>query len=1114
MKFTVALLFCATLHVSAKTYSQERITLKLESAELRSALKQIEKKSVYRFLYNDDVVSAHRKVSVNANNTPVTEVLDGMLKETPLAYKVLQNNLVVITQKDFILQEVKVTGKVRTASGDAIPAVTVKIKGSNAATATDATGAYSITTPDGSTLVFSSVGYITQEVPVNGRTEINVVLQVAAKDINEVVVIGYGTANKRDLTGSIAKVSGKDIADKPNTNPVASLQSKVAGLSIVNNGTPGKEPDIRIRGTISIGAVKPLYVVDGIFNDNIDYINPNDIESVEILKDPSSLAIFGVRGASGVIAITTKRARAGQTVINFNTSYGFKKLVDKIQMANAAQFQELYTEEAANIGVQVPFDYSKWPYDTDWIDAVTRTGHMSMSNLSIASSSEKNKFNFGLGYTNDEGIIRHEKLKKYLLSFSDEVKLSKNIKIGINFNGIRQDAPYSYAADVLSDARKVIPITPATTKDVYWKNPYGPDSLNQQMYYLLPSIQGSGVVNPLVKLENEWNKTIDVEYRMVASAFADITFLKNFNFRASYYGDISNKNVRQYTPLYYGYNNNDDNALLVNTTTSVREKDYSYKKFQQDYILNYKKSFGDNNLSLMGGWTTYYFGNFNRYGYVEQSQTGLPIPNNPRFWYLYNGFGLVSTQSSAVPSDTDPTQSEKSTASLIFRALYNYKGKYFLNGSFRRDGSSQISPNVRYQNFWAVGAAWELTQEDFMKNQTTFDFFKIKASIGVLGNQNTYTYDYPFYPGLTSSKVAIFANGNIFPASTQAYLPDRNLRWETVHSKEIGFEFDAFKRRLHFEVNYFNKQTKDLMTFIPGLNGAANGLSNIGSISNSGFEFSGNWNQKVNNDFTISVSGNLTTYKNKVLDLATKDFAIIDNDSRTMIGHPIGSFYGLIVDGIWQSYTEIRDSKVTYNLNGGNPSPGDFKYRDISGPKGIPDSVINAYDYSVIGNPTPDFAYGGTITLNYKNALDLSIDVGGVYGNEIFRDYGNKEATFQRVNYFAFKENRWHGAGTSNWEPIIAQDHRNNYLGSTYNIEDGSYFRIRNVQLGYNLPIKALNKAYIKRARVYVNVQNLKTYKHNTGYTPEFGGNATRFGVDGSGGAIPMITTFGCNVTF
>ena len=530
MKFTIALLLCSTFQVSAKTYSQDRITLKLQSAELRSVLRQIEKKSIFRFLYNDDVVATHQKVDINAENALVTDVLNRILEQTTLNYKILGNNLVVITQKDFVVNEFKVSGKIKGANDEPIPGVTIKIKGSSAATASDANGLYTISVPEGATLVFSSIGYITLEIPVNNRAEINVIMQITSKDINEVVVIGYGTASKRDLTGSIAKVSGKEIADKPNTNPIASLQGKVAGLSVVNNGTPGSAPDIRIRGTISIGSVHPLYVVDGVFNDNIDYINPNDIESIEILKDPSSLAIFGVRGAAGVIAVTTKRAKAGQLIVNFNTSYGFKKLTDKIKLASGEQFKTLYEEEKLNIGAISPFDYSKWTANTDWVDAVTRTGNFNANNLSIASSTEKNKFNMGIGYTSDEGIIKHEKLERINFSFSDEVKISKALKVGINFNGIRQDNPYG-ASWILDAARKVIPLVESGTRSILAKNPYGLDSTTQNLYYDLPSIQNSGVINPLLVLENEWDKTKSVEYRTVSSVFAEVNFLKNFSFK-------------------------------------------------------------------------------------------------------------------------------------------------------------------------------------------------------------------------------------------------------------------------------------------------------------------------------------------------------------------------------------------------------------------------------------------------------------------------------------------------------------------------------------------------------------------------------------------------------
>jgi TonB-linked SusC/RagA family outer membrane protein len=651
---------------------------------------------------------------------------------------------------------------------------------------------------------------------------------------------------------------------------------------------------------------------------------------------------------------------------------------------------------------------------------------------------------------------------------------------------------------MLDEARKVIPIVSSGTTTVRAKNPYGLDSTNQALYSELPSIQNSGVVNPLVELENEWDKTISIEYRMVGSVFVEVNFLRDFTFKTTVYGDMSTVNTRRYTPLYNTYDPSVKAVFLASPATKLREDDNTYRKFQQDHILTYKRKFGDHNITAIAGFTTYYAGAFLRTGTVNQSSTGSPIPDDKRFWYISNGFGSLQSQRSG--SD----QSENSTASGLFRVLYNYQGKYFLNGSFRRDGSSQISPNNRWQNFWAVGAAWEMTKENFMSHQDIFDFIKIKGSIGVLGNQNTYGYPYPFYPNLKTGTAAVFGD-LIYNAYSQAYLPDPNLKWETVHAKDIGAEISALKNRLHFEASYFNKVTKDLMTYIPGINGAADGLTNIGSIKNSGLELTASWEQRFSRDLSLTVSGNVTTYKNKVLELATKDFAIQSGFNRTEVGQPIGSFYGYVVEGVYQSYAEKLASPVNTEFSYG---PGDLKYKDING-----DGKINTADKTFIGNPTPDFAYGGSINITYKG-LDLGVDVGGVYGNEIYRNWGGTESPFQRVNYAAFKINRWHGDGTSNWDPILGQDHRVNYESSTYGIEDGSYFRIRNIQLGYNFNQKLISRIRAKNIRLFANVQNLKTFKNNSGYTPEFGGSATSFGVDNAGGAIPVVTTFGINVTF
>ncbi|MES2646989.1 MAG: TonB-dependent receptor [Bacteroidota bacterium] len=1120
MKFTILLLLIGSMHVYADGFSQSKISLRLQQADLKRALILIEKQSNVRFLYNQNVLKNVGKVSVEANNEALVKVLNDLLEGTGISYKILEDDLVVLNFDDefFAPADLKVTGTVKDSSGNPIPGASVVVKGTKNGTSTDANGSYTITVADDATLVFSGIGFATIEEKVSGRASVSPTLAASERKLDEVVVIGYGTASKRDLTGSIVKIAGKDVADKPNTNPIASLQGKVAGLSVVNSGTPGQSPDIRIRGTVSIGAVKPLYVVDGIFNDNIDYINPNDIESIEILKDPSSLAIFGVRGATGVIAITTKRAKAGQTTVNFNTNFGFKKLVDKIKLADAEQFKTLFAEERSYFDPPVldPFDYTGLTANTDWIDAVTRTGKFSTSNLSVSTSSEKNRFNFGVGYQYDEGIIRHEKLEKWLMSISDEFRISKAVRMGVNVNVSRQNNPYD-ATWVLDAARKVIPQISAGTQQFRVRNPYGTDSIDMDLYSGLDvGLQSAGVVNPLIQLENEWDKRRSFELRTVGSVFGELTFLKNFTLRSTLYADVSNINTRQYTPLYYAYNPKNNEPYLYSQTTRLREEDNTYRKFQQDHVLNYKRSFGDHNFTGTAGFTTYYFGNFNRIGNASQATgaTGLPIPDDPRFWYINSGF--------QDPSNTASTgsQSEYTTVSFLGRVLYNFQNKYYLNASFRDDASSRLPELNRHQQFWAVGAAWDISKENFMQTQQVFDFLKIKASIGLLGNQTASRLDgtplnYPFYPNLNTGTNAVFGT-NVYSAADPEYIPNPDLKWETVFAKEIGFEANAFKNRLHVEANYFNRETRDLMTYVDrSALGLKNKLVNGGSIRNTGQEISASWDQKFSRDFSLNIGGNITFLQNKVLNLSSDlPTGILQRrfqnngsaESRTTAGYPIGVFYGYVVEGIYQSYADILKSPSAAAI--GSYRPGDFKFKDVNG-----DGVVSADDRTVIGNPTPDFTYGTSINLTYKG-FNLGVDMLGVYGNEIFRTWGSLESPFQRVNYSGDKIDRWNGEGTSNWVPILGQGDRINYNGSSYNIEDGSFFRIRNVQLGYSFSQAMLSKIKVKSLRLFVNVQNLKTFKNNYGYTAEYGGDATAFGYDNAGGALPMVSTAGLNITF
>ncbi|HEX2533055.1 MAG TPA: TonB-dependent receptor [Chitinophagaceae bacterium] len=1087
MKLMCAFLLLAGLHVSAGTYSQDRVTLRLQSADIKKVLSAIEKRTPYRFLYNEALVAGKPRVDLNVVNEEVTAVLDRLLKANGIGYRVLDNKLVVLKAAtegaETPAPDIRVTGRVTGAGGEALAGVSVSIRGTSTGTTTDAGGNFTITVPDeNAVLVFSFVGFASQEVTVGNRTAINVTLaQSAASQLESVVVIGYGTANRRDLTGSISTVRGRDVADRPATNPVASIQGKVAGVHVVNNGRPGASPDVRIRGTNSINGVQPLYVVDGILNDNINFINPADIESMEILKDPSSLAIYGVRGANGVIIITTKRAKAGQLQVNFNSTVGSKRVVNRIEMANAAQFKELYDEQLRNQGAPA-YNYANWQADTDWQDLIFQNGMLNYNNISITGASERNKFYMGLGYMKEEGVIKNEMLQKFTLNINDEFQVSKALKFGFTLNGYRSRLPQEQN---VGGAIVAAPIA---------------DPFNEEtgLYGTLPEFQRAQVWNPLIDVELRANTTRNYEYRAVGSIFGEVNFLRNFNWRSAFFADYGFNQGRGYSPLVTVYNPDIVNADPLDSLqriTSVNQYQNIFTKIQQDHLLTYKNRFGDHNLTVLGGFTSYYNSFQGVNSARNQGATG-PIPNDPRFWYTEIGDQASTTGSG--------NAWETATLSYLFRTLYSFQNRYLLNASFRRDGSSAFPKDGgRWQSFGAIGAGWVVSQEDFMNDVAFVDYLKIKGSWGVLGNQNVGDNKYPYFPLLTSANSAVFGN-NVVQALRPTYLADPNLHWETVRSWEAGLELNTLGNKLHFEGTYYNKLTKGVLVTVPALaTGALPGLSNLGEVANNGLEFSASWTNRVGNDLTYTVSGNLTTINNKVLQLSTKGYRIVEDPSRTEEGFPIGYFYGYVANGIYQTNEEIKKSAVS---SIGEVKPGDIKYRDVNG-----DGFITEADRTMLGNPTPDFTYGGSVNISYKG-FDFNVDVMGVYGNEIFRQWNR--GNFAQFNFPLYRQDRWNGVGTSNWEPILHTGRTNNYLISSYYIEDGSFFRIRNLQIGYNFPSSLMNRLHLKSLRIYANAQNPVTFFNSSGYTPEFGGSATSFGIDAGSYPVPAIYTLGINLNF
>src|SRR5690554_4430399 len=808
-------------------------------------------------------------------------------------------------------QQLTVSGKVTEATtGESGIGVTVLVKGTNNGTVTDIDGNYTLNNvPSNGTLVFSYIGMTTVEEPVNGRTTINAILREDVQALDELVVIGYGTARKRDLTGSIASIDADEIANRPSSNLLASIQGKVAGVQVVNSGRAGQDPEVRIRGTNSINGYSPLYVVDGLFSDNINYLYPSDIESMEILKDPSSLAIFGVRGANGVIIVNTKRAKRGQTVVNFNSSLGFKEVTHKMPMTNAAQFRELYDEQRMNQGLG-SFDYTNWSADTDWQDEIFQRGFLTNNNISITGSGEKSRFYLGIGYTSEEGNITNEKYARLTLNLSSEYSISEALRFGYQVNASRTKPT---DAKGVSGAIRAAPISPIYNEE-------------GDLLHTLPDFQRAQVWNPLIDVETRANHNIAMNNRAAGNIYGEIDFLDHFSFKTTFSLDYAVAENRSLSPIITVFNPDIPGAEDLNTSESISQSKSTRTVAQGDYILNYDNAFGEHNLTVTAGLTT----NFTEYSSLGGSRSQniediiFSIPSNDSDKWWISSIPVKSSSNSS-------SQYKRFTMSYLLRALYNYQNRYLFNASYRRDGASVFrSVGNTWDNFYSFGAGWVASEEAFMKDQTLIDYLKLKGSWGVLGSQNTGGYNYPTYPRLESVGSAVFGD-NIITGYSIQYLP-QDLSWEKTYAWEAGFEINMFDNRLRLEPVYYNKVTKDIIVMLAGFSGAKNALENLGEIQNRGVEVSASWTDQIGSDgLNYALSANLTTMDNKVLSLGRgPEDAIFaaGGISRTLEGYPVGHLFGYKVAGVYQNREDV---KTYYPNSVGSVAPSDLKFTDVNG---------------------------------------------------------------------------------------------------------------------------------------------------------------------------------------
>lgn len=982
-------------------------------------------------------------------------------------------------------QNVTIKGVVKDDQNIPIPGVSVLVKGTANGVQTDASGNYTIAAPPNGTLVFSYIGFNNQEIAVGTKTIINVTLTAASNDLQQVVVVGYGTQQKKDVTGSIASVKGEEIARMPAINPLSSLQGKVPGLTIANSGTAGSQPVIRIRGIASTNNANPLYVVDGFIQDNIDYLNPADIESIDLLRDASSSAIYGLRGANGVIAITTKRAAKGQTRINFNSNIGIQKVTDKIEVTDAEGFKKLYSQQLANIGA-APFDFSNYTGNTDWQDLILRTATINSNSLTFSNSGEKTTTLINFGYNNQEGVVKYNSYQKFILRLSEEIKVSDKFKIGGDITGFHDI--YQPETAGLNNAIWAAPVVPVRT--------------DANTYYAMPSFQRAQVGNPIAAMERNKNNSINKGTAFNGSVFGELKFLKDFTLRSTLYARYAYDYSRGFSRPPFTFINVGENGA-PNTTvrdnqfrSTVSQSQSENHRYQQDHTVTFDKTIDEKHrVTAMVGFTSLRFASSD----VGASRTDstLVVPADPDLWYV-NLINLNNVLGNSGGGN------EESNAGVFARVSYAYKNKYLFNGTIRRDGSSRFSPQNRWGTFGSIGLGWTVSEEDFFKKSVPFvNYLKLRGAFGRLGNSNGVP-DNRYQATLTTGQSAVFGD-NVYTAVDYAYFPDPNLRFEIIQGFDLGLDLQAFNNRFNAEINLYDKKTDGLLTSFPLIAGQRPFFTNLGEVNNRGIEVSMGWNDKIGSDLTFGLTGNFSYNRNQVLSIGNGiDFQIIGNSGAnlTNTGYSIGYFYGYRQTGVYQSTADLdRTPKFTNSL------PGDISFEDING-----DGIISPLDRTYLGTPFPPYSYGLNLTLGYKG-FDATIEGQGVAGNKIYTQ--RRTANFATLNYESNRLNAWTGPGTSNVEPILDNTRGNNFLFSSYFLEPGDYFRLRTVQLGYTFGRNALPQLGLQKLRIFVSGQNVKTWSKVTGYTPEAQiGSILGGGADNGVYPVPAVYTFGISATF
>jgi TonB-linked SusC/RagA family outer membrane protein len=1132
MKLSIVLLLASLLQVSAATSYAQKLNVSFKRVPLENAFKQVRKLSGFNILYNSEMISASHEVSVTIKNATINQVMDKLLDNQGLNYNIIDNN-VIITQKPIpvaaanAVAVIPISGKVTDGKNLPIPGVTVKVKNTQTVAVTNAEGVYKITVPDqNAILVFTSIGFEPLEMLVSNQKVISVTLNEQNTGLNEIVVIGYGTTKRGDLTGSVGSVNMTDLQLAPVKSFDEALAGRVAGVQATSvDGQPGSAVNIIIRGSNSVTqSNSPLYVVDGFpleDNDN-NAINPADIESIDVLKDASSTAIYGARGANGVIVITTKRGKAGVPVVNYNSYFGIQNGAKKIDLLSPYEFVKLQLQ-VNNTLATTNYLYGGKTLEsyqdtkgTDWYDEVTQTARMQNHTVSVSGGNANGKYSFSGNYIGQDGIIKNSGFKRYEGRFTLDQNLTEKIKFGLTANYSNSS---NYGTTVNSSTAPGNSIS-GTLSYMYSVWAFRPITID-------PSITGSDLtnalfdplttndnrVNPFIQVQNELRNSTALNF--FTNAYAEYAITKNLKLRLT--GGISKANRNDqafnnsmtrsgspFNPLTLGVNGSQSYIENLNLST--------------ENTLTYSTTFNKkHNLNVVAGYTLQ-TNNSKLNGF-----SAIQVPNE--------SLGL-SGLDEGVPYAIQAGSSTWTLQSFLARANYTYDSKYLLTASIRADGSSKFAPQNRWGYFPSGAFAYRISQEGFMKKFKQLSDAKLRVSYGVTGNNRVGDFAYLSTIAFPTGFSYSFGNATPTLGAASSNLGNPAVKWESTKQLDIGFDVGFLNNRISLTGDYYRKVTSDLLlnAQLPAATGYSNAIENIGSVSNSGIEFSLNTVNIVGHKFGWTSNFNIAFNKNKILALSQGQDAFTSTTSGVYggiagyiakIGQPISMFYGPIFDGLYQYSDFNKLTNGTFVLKDNVPTngsarntiqPGYVKYKDLNN-----DGIISSNDFTETGNPTPLYVGGMSNSFTYKG-FDLNVFLQFSYGNDVMNEnriyFEGGYNVGYNTNMYATYANRWTPTNT-NTNITLPAGIGPNYWSSLY-VEDGSFLRLKTVSLGYTFTQKLLSKIKVKSIRIYATAQNLVTWTNYSGLDPEVSVRDSPLtkGIDFS--AYPRAKTFvaGINVTF